>query len=146
VAEADLCGEQVSAEKDAGSAEAVGVFDNGQIANRTIETARDLPEECPPDESRGIYGALPPFQPLDAPTESFERFLRSGRQRMNPVRRHGDFENEFSPRGDHFPGQADYLLRRILRLEDHLISTGNRTDRGISAADGLVGRLFRRPK
>jgi hypothetical protein len=50
VAEADLCIEQISAEKDAGSAEAVGGIDDGQIADRTIEAARDLPEEFPPDE------------------------------------------------------------------------------------------------
>jgi hypothetical protein len=45
VAEADLSGEQLSAEMDAGSAEAAGVIDDGQIADSTIETARDLPEE-----------------------------------------------------------------------------------------------------
>ena len=146
VAEADLCGEQVSAEKDAGSAEAVGVFDDGEIVHRTIETARDLPEERPPDEGRGIFGALSPFQPLDAPTESLEGLLRAGRQRMDPLLRHGDFKEEFSPGGDHFPGQTDDLSCRILRIEDHPVSMGNRTDRRISAADGLVGRLFRRPK
>ena len=79
VAEADLRSEKTAAEQDAGDA---GIFDNGQIAGRTIEAAGDFPEEGLPDEGRRIAGDA---EILHTPANSIESLLRSRRQRMNPV-------------------------------------------------------------
>ena len=110
MAEADLCGEQVSAEKDAGSAGAAGVFDNGQVAGGATEQARDLPEEAPPDEGRRIARTV---ETHHTPAKPVESRLRSRRQRMDPVCPEGDPERQFSAGGDHLPGESGGSSRRI---------------------------------